>query len=215
MAKIKVTLDHPIQNGETITFKAPCDCTGATDGMIVHYPYEDGSGTGSKKFVFADSHNNDVSSLGNLFAKDALVAVVVNTDNGRAHILNADTNAYVENSLLKGVVFSETIHDENGSGHMAMAVTNLAKNILTINFTVFRTGDTMTGPTMFLIPATEGRVSESIVYADAPSPMYDNRDGSLAWGHLGVIDNTLYVSVPAEMIYSHAQLSCLITVAMG
>lgn len=99
MAKIKVTLDHPIQNGETITFKAPCDCTGATEGMTVYYPYADGSGKGNKTFKFADSHNNDVSSLGNLFAKDALVAVVVNTDNDRAHILNADTNKYVENSF--------------------------------------------------------------------------------------------------------------------
>lgn len=117
MAKIKVTLDHPIQNGETITFKAPCDCTGATDGLIVYYPYEDGSGTGNKTFVFADSHNNNVSSLGNLFAKNALVAVVVNIDNARAHILNADTNAYVESKLNTSTIVSESgkIYSNTGS----------------------------------------------------------------------------------------------------
>lgn len=103
MAKIRVDLDHPIQNGETITFEAPCDCTSASDGLIVYYPPEGGTGTQSMTFTLKDSHNNTLHGLGNLFSAGALVAVIVNTTVKTAHILNADTNWYLENKLPESI----------------------------------------------------------------------------------------------------------------
>ncbi len=98
MANIKIDLDHPLRNGETITFKAPCECT-AVEGMIVFYPNDDGTATQSQSFVFKDSHNKILTGLGNLFTESALVAVLVNTEANAAHILNADTNAYIESKF--------------------------------------------------------------------------------------------------------------------
>lgn len=101
MASIKIDLDHPIQNGEAITFAAPCDCTAIT-GMIVYYPTNEGD-TENKTFAFKDSHNNDLTGIGNLFSQGAYVKVLVNTENGVAYIQNADTNGYLEKRLPRSV----------------------------------------------------------------------------------------------------------------
>ena len=97
MANIKVTLDYQINDGMSLTFKAPCDCTEVT-GLIVYYPVitDDGSTTTSKTFTFKDAHNNNLTSIDNLFTTDAYVKVVLNINQNYAYIQNADTNSYLE-----------------------------------------------------------------------------------------------------------------------
>lgn len=100
MANVRVDLDHPILDGESVTFKAPCDCTAVT-GLIVYYPSvnEEATTTVSKTFVFKDAHGNNLAGIGNLFMIGAYVKVVLDTTNNCAYIQNADTNAYIEGQL--------------------------------------------------------------------------------------------------------------------
>ena len=125
MANIKIDLDHPLKDGETITFKAPCDCTAVT-GMIVYYPSDDGSETKSQSFSFKDAHNNTLTGIGNLFASGALVGVIVNTSNGSAHLLNADTNAYLEGNL-------------GGGGGETITPTSVASKYTSVSVTSYKT----------------------------------------------------------------------------
>ena len=93
MANIKVAIDYTLVNGQPLTFKSPADCSQVT-GLTVHYP-EGGVNT-SKTFKFADAHGNNVGDI-DLFASDVLVNVILDVDALRAHVQNADTNAYLEN----------------------------------------------------------------------------------------------------------------------
>ena len=97
MAKIRIDLTEPILDGMDIKFKAPCPCT-AVEGINVYYPKDDGS-TGVQSFVFKDSHGSTLTGLGNLFAKDAIVKVMVDCTASAAYILNAATNSYLENNI--------------------------------------------------------------------------------------------------------------------
>ena len=104
MANIILTLDHTIQDGEDIKFKAPCACN-EIEGITVNYPVESGDGTigtETKTFTFRDSHGNDLTGLGNLFSEGAYVKVIVDTENGHAYLQNADTNGYLEEKLGSG-----------------------------------------------------------------------------------------------------------------
>lgn len=96
MAKIKVDLSYTIVDGSEVVFTAPCNCS-AVDGLKVYYP------DGEKEFVFKDAHGNALTGVGNLFAKGALVKVILDVTNGHAFIQNADTNAYLENTFAKKV----------------------------------------------------------------------------------------------------------------
>lgn len=102
MALIKIELDYPLEDGMSLTFKAPCDCTAVT-GVKVYYPNvtEDATTTVNKTFSFRDTHLNALTNLGNLFMTGATVKVVVDTENAYAFIQNADTNAYLENKFSK------------------------------------------------------------------------------------------------------------------
>ena len=100
MANVKVTLDYQINDGMSLTFKAPCDCTEVT-GLKVYYPSltDETSTQTSHTFTFKDAHGNDLTNIGNLFTTNAYVKVVLDTTNGYAYIQNADTNGYLEKSL--------------------------------------------------------------------------------------------------------------------
>jgi hypothetical protein len=97
MAKLRVDLTEPLLNGMDIKFKAPSDCT-AVDGLIVYAPDNNG-GISSQVFTFKDAHGNTLTGLGNLFAVNVLVKVMVDTETGSAYIQNADTNKYLENKI--------------------------------------------------------------------------------------------------------------------
>lgn len=94
MANIRVDLSTPIYDGMPITFKAPADCSEIT-GLRVYYPDSETT-TASQDFTLADANKNDVGVLNNLFAANALVKVILDTDEHMAFIQNADTNAYLE-----------------------------------------------------------------------------------------------------------------------
>ncbi len=98
MSKIRIDLEAALINGQPLTFQSPADCSQIT-GLIVYYP--DGNGTTSKDFVFVDAHGVDVGSgTISLFAENVLVKVVLDTDQGKAYVQNADTNAYLEGRFL-------------------------------------------------------------------------------------------------------------------
>lgn len=101
-ALIQVVIDHFIEDGSEIKFKAPVDCSAITK-LRVQYTDELGAVT-SKVFAFADANGNDVGEISNLFAAGTIVKVVLDLDadaNGTyaAFVQNADTNAYLETKL--------------------------------------------------------------------------------------------------------------------
>lgn len=103
-SEIQVTLTHFIENGSEIKFKAPVDCAEVTR-LCVQYTTKDGQI--SKVFAFADANGNDVGEVANLFAKDAVVKVVLDLNanmdgvDGAAFVQNANTNSYLENRLAQ------------------------------------------------------------------------------------------------------------------
>ena len=104
MARIKVNAEAPLYNGMPVTFRAPCNCS-IVDGLTVCY------GDASQQFAFSDAHGNNLAGLGNLFAKDAVVKAVLDTEKGRAFLQNADTNAYIEERLSK---FVSSVNGQRG-----------------------------------------------------------------------------------------------------
>lgn len=123
MAYIKVSLDYPIEDGMNLTFKAPCDCTAVT-GLKVYYPeITDASSTStSKVFTFTDSHNEPLTTVGNLFKQNAYMSVLLDTTNNRAYMLNADTNKYIELKQASPITFevNKTPSDDDTKVHVTV-----------------------------------------------------------------------------------------------
>lgn len=98
---IEIDVSHFIEEGSEIKFRAP-DAGDVTSKLRI----KDKDGN-SKDFAFADANGNDVGEVNNLFAKDAVVKVILadingtveNPKLGRAFVQNADTNQYLENEL--------------------------------------------------------------------------------------------------------------------
>lgn len=107
MANIKVELSHEIIDGQPVTFVAPCDCTAIT-GLKVYYP------GGSKVFTFKDAHGNVLTGIGNLFGEGAYVKAILDVTNGNAYLQNADTNAYLEECIIK--TYTHSVNGLTGSG---------------------------------------------------------------------------------------------------
>lgn len=103
MANIRLDMLDTIQDGQTVTFKAPCDCT-AINGIKVYYPGTDGNAT-SKEFLLKDTHGNDVSNINDLFKKNTYISALLDVPNGFAYLINAATNAYLEQKI-KNIVFA-------------------------------------------------------------------------------------------------------------
>ncbi len=98
MSKIRIDSEATLINGQPLTFKSPADCS-EIEGLIIYYPV--GDTTTSKEFKFVDAHGVDVGSgTISLFAENVLVKVVLDTDQGKAYVQNADTNAYLEGRFL-------------------------------------------------------------------------------------------------------------------
>lgn len=169
MANIKLTLDHPLVDGENVTFKAPCDCTAVT-GLKVYYTTltEDSASTTSKTFTFKDAHLNDISSLGNLFVSGAYVKVILDTTNNYAYIQNADTNGYIEDKITTHE--NDTNHVPSGSilswttsvapcGYLLCDGSAISRETYSLLYSVigitFGAGD---GTTTFNLPDLTGKV---------------------------------------------------------
>lgn len=118
MANLKLTLDHYPLDGETVTFKAPCDCTGVT-GVIFAYPGADDTLQTTNAYSFLDSHKNVLAGLGNLFSEGAYVSGVINHTDSAVHLLNADTNGYLEEKITETVNQLEDRMEDMGSADCA------------------------------------------------------------------------------------------------
>ena len=95
---VRVNLNYTIYDGAEIVFKAPCDASEVT-GLIVYYPV--GTEEVSSVFAFTDAHTNDLGNIDNLFAKDAVVKVIIDTETSMAFVQNAATNAYLEDRFAR------------------------------------------------------------------------------------------------------------------
>ena len=95
---IRVDLNTPIYDGMEVVFIAPCDYA-EFSRLALYYPTT--YGTASQVFAFADAHANDLAHLDVLFAKDAVVKVILDTGTSMAFVQNADTNAYLEGRFAK------------------------------------------------------------------------------------------------------------------
>lgn len=96
MAYIRVDSINELVDGQLITFKAPCDCTGI-EGIRVYYPK--GGEKLSQLFTMKDAHGNNLAGLGNLFAAGNYVTAILNTINSVAYLQNSATNGYLEDRL--------------------------------------------------------------------------------------------------------------------
>lgn len=87
MANIRVDLDYKIYAGMNVTFRSPANCS-QVDGLIVYYPDDNGIEI-STIFLFADARGNNVGDV-DLFAENALVKVILDTEHNKAYVQNAD-----------------------------------------------------------------------------------------------------------------------------
>ena len=112
MAYIRVDMSYTVKNGTNVSFKAPCDCN-AVAGLKVYFPNDMGLAT-NQVFLFTDAHGNNLTGIGHLFAAGAIVKVILNVDDGKAYIQNADTNAYLEAKLEE---VKEMVKNAAGKAH--------------------------------------------------------------------------------------------------
>lgn len=130
MANIKVGIEGMIYDGMPLVFRTPCKCD-SVEGLTIDYIGIDGIEK-SQKFTFVDAHNNDLKSINELFVDDVLVSVILDTTKSRAHIQNADTNAYLESE------FSE-LKNSVGNGKTLVANAITAKGTTTATDATFET----------------------------------------------------------------------------
>lgn len=96
MKNLRIDLTAKPIMGQNVTFVAPCDCT---EIGIINVYYPDGGEKVSELYHMADCHLNHLSQVGNLFVKGAHVSASLDTERHMAYLLNADTNAYLEQRL--------------------------------------------------------------------------------------------------------------------
>ena len=91
MSKIAIHLDHPLIDGEQITFRSPCASADAT-GLKIYTPtsYEDPTEV-SAEYTLKDAGGTTVHGKTGLFATGAYVTVVLDTTNAIAYVHNAKT----------------------------------------------------------------------------------------------------------------------------
>ena len=97
MANIRIDLNHAPLDGETVTFKAPCDASEIT-GLIVYYA-DDAGATASQEFTLNDANGGDIGVVDHIFAEGSIVKVILDTDTNSAFVQNPDTNTYLEGRL--------------------------------------------------------------------------------------------------------------------
>lgn len=96
---IRIDLDHIPMDGETVSFKAPCNASEIT-GLIIYYKNESNN-TVSQEFTLNDANGADIGSIDNIFAEGAIVKVILDTGLNNAFVQNPDTNDYLEKELAK------------------------------------------------------------------------------------------------------------------
>lgn len=94
MAYIRVDSAFTIFDGAELSFKAPADIS-QVSGLRVYYSDSEGI-LRNQQFKFADANRQDITDLNGVFSANAMVKVILDTDDGLAFVQNADTNAYLE-----------------------------------------------------------------------------------------------------------------------
>ena len=128
MAYIKLTKNHPLVDGESLTFKAPCDCTEAA-GIKVTYPIinESSASTTTKTFTLRDANGNNLTNIDNLFVAGAYITVSLDVTNNYAYIQNPATNGYLESKLNGGGSTKvDTVLSKSGWSNSIYTLTNSA-----------------------------------------------------------------------------------------
>lgn len=108
-------------HGEEITIATPCDCSQVTgvqiNGMV---------------FPFYDTLGNSLSSISGLFAKDSLIRVLIDTTNVRAYILNAGTNASLENKIKAAEQNAKTYADTKAASSHKHSTSDITSGTLPV-----------------------------------------------------------------------------------
>ena len=114
---IRIDLNHAPLDGETVSFKAPCNASDVT-GLIIYYPNESNQEI-SKEFTLNDANGGDIGVLDNVFAEGAIVKVILDTDLNNAFVQNPDTNTYLEGRFtdLAGQYVAATMSTSKWSGN--------------------------------------------------------------------------------------------------
>jgi len=99
MPNIRIDLNHAPLDGETVSFKAPCNASDIT-GMVIYYQNDAGT-QASREFTLNDANGGDIGLIDNIFAEGAIVKVILDTDANNAFVQNPDTNTYLEGELAK------------------------------------------------------------------------------------------------------------------
>ena len=80
MSKINLSLDYSVPNGKQLSFVAPCNSATA-DGLVIN----------GVTYSVCDSKGNNLLGVKGIWAKDAVVSVILNTDTCIAYIQNPGT----------------------------------------------------------------------------------------------------------------------------
>lgn len=174
MPNIRIDSTIPISNGQALTFKSPADCSQVT-GLIVYYPV--GDTTTSKVFKFVDAHGVDVGSgTISLFAENVLVKVVLDIDQGKAYVQNADTNAYLEGQLA-GKAPASHKHTKSDITDFPTAMTPTAHNQAASTITAGTFAGQVVANSSAQTPGTALLRNSKIVSADTTP----SNNGEICW----------------------------------
>lgn len=128
MSVIRINLNSRPMDGQSVTFKAPCDCTAVT-GIRVYYP--NGEEKNTMDFTMNDAHDNNLSGLGNIFKKGAYVHLILSVEKLVAYVQNADTNGYLEGVIPKkasdlgAVPTTREVNNKPLSGNITLSATDV------------------------------------------------------------------------------------------
>lgn len=206
MANLRVNLTEPLLNGMDIKFKAPCNCTAVT-GLIVYAPDNEGN-IYSQTFSFKDAQGNNLAGLGNLFAKDALVKVMVDTDTSAAYIQNAATNAYLEEKIgsttvtevdLSGSVELQLGQEFTSKKAMYATMGRLVTVWLDLNWKATTNGSSMSALVRNL-PNVWAMGSDNLNYYRIPCRIYYQAGSNYGWVNGGMYWHPMYNCYMVEAI---------------
>ena len=79
------TPEFGVTNGMELSFKAPCNCSDATGISLDGVTYE-----------LVDASGTSLTSCSNYFVKDAVLTVIIDTENHKATLLNPNVNNYTK-----------------------------------------------------------------------------------------------------------------------
>lgn len=185
MPKIAIHLDHPLVDGEQVTFKAPCASADAT-GLKIYTPtsYENETEI-SAVYTMKDAAKETMQSKTGIFASGAYVTVTLDTTNAIAYVQNAsasqieaDITALDTGKAPKSHASSATTYgvgDASNYGHV-----KLANNLTTASGTTGTALNAYQGKVLNDSKAPNDHSSTATTYGVATNGKF---------GHVQIVDN--------------------------